>query len=406
MAERISGLLALKKNIKKGSSARLMGAESYSFRSIFCIKTPRPAAAANIGDAEKSIDLPAKAALHLRMRVRPPARLLAVGLVAVLTVFERVSPYDVRPMYKENRPFRSEFVPIRGLDHHVQIWNGQTGSTLPPLVLVHGWMDVAASYQFMVDAFSDAFATGRAILAPDWRGFGQTGLTPSGYQTDSYWHADYLADLDLLLDHFAPGQAVDLVGHSMGGNVAMLYAGVRPARIRKLVNLEGFGLPASRPSQAPARLAQWMDGIKSLARGELALKGYASLDGVARRLMKTNPRLTPDKAEWLAGHWARPDASGEWKILGNPAHKIVNSQLYRVDEVQEIYRCISAPVLAVEASDDSMGLWWKGKYSLDDYHERLQQVPDARVAVVQDAGHMLHHDQPEQLARLIEDFLG
>ena len=308
-------------------------------------------------------------------------------------------------MYKEKSTSRSEFVPIRGLNYHVQVWNGTLNSGLAPLVLVHGWMDVAASYQFMVDAFSEAFAAGRTIVAPDWRGFGQTGLTPDGYQADCYWFADYLADLDFLLDHFAPGQAVDLVGHSMGGNVAMLYAGVRPARIRKLVNLEGFGLPASRPSQAPGRLAEWMDGLKSFERGEMALKGYADAGGVAQRLMKTNPRLTLDKAQWLANHWARPDATGQWRILGNAAHKIVNSQLYRVDEVQEIYQRISAPVLAIEASDDSMGVWWKGKYSLDEYHERLKQVPDASVAVVQNAGHMLHHDQPEQLARLIEAFL-
>ncbi|ABM36391.1 alpha/beta fold hydrolase [Polaromonas naphthalenivorans] len=311
-------------------------------------------------------------------------------------------------MYKETRLFRSEFVPVRGLDYHVQVWNGQPGSTpsaLPPLVLVHGWMDVAASWQFMVDAFSDAFASGRSIIAPDWRGFGQTGLTPAGYRADSYWFADYLADLDFLLDHYAPGQAVDLVGHSMGGNIAMLYGGVRPARIRKLVNLEGFGLPGSRPSQAPGRLGQWMDGLKSLEQGELALKRYDDQAGVARRLMKTNPRLTADKAHWLAGHWARPDAAGQWRILGNPAHKIASAQLYRVDEVQEIHQRISAPVLAVEASDDSMGLWWKGKYSLAEYHERLRQVPDARVAVIEDAGHMLHHDQPGPLARLIEDFL-
>ncbi len=297
---------------------------------------------------------------------------------------------------------------MRGLNYHVQVWNGQTGahpSTLPPLVLVHGWMDVAASWQFMVDALTEAFAAGRTILAPDWRGFGQTGPSSPAPQADSYWFADYLADLDFVLDHYAPGQAVDLVGHSMGGNVAMLYAGVRPARIRKLVNLEGFGLPASRPSQAPGRLAQWMDGLKSLHRGEMALKSYDDVGGVAQRLMKTNPRLTQDKARWLAGHWARPDASGQWQILGNPAHKITSAQLYQVDEVQEIYRRISAPVLAIEASDDSMGLWWKGKYSLDEYHERLKQVPDARVAVVHDAGHMLHHDQPEALARLIEDFM-
>jgi len=308
-------------------------------------------------------------------------------------------------MYKENRPFRSEFVPIRGLDHHLHVWGDPNRATLPPLVLVHGWMDVGASWQFMVDALSAEFAAGRLIIAPDWRGFGQTGLSAAGYQADSYWFADYLADLDFLLDHYAPGQAVDLVGHSMGGNVAMLYAGVRPARIRRLVNLEGFGLPASQPSQAAGRLAQWMDSLKSAQRGEMALKSYADVGGVAERLMRTNPRLTPDKAHWLASHWARPDASGRWRVLGNPAHKIPSAQLYRVDEVLEIHQRISAPVLAVEASGDSMAQWWNGKYSLAEYHERLRQVPDARVVVVQDAGHMLHHDQPGVLAGLIETFL-
>ena len=121
--------------------------------------------------------------------------------------------------------------------------------------------------------------------------------------------------------------------------------------------------------------------------------------------MKTNPRLSPDKAHWLAGHWARPDATGQWRIQGEAAHKITSAQLYRLDEVLEIHRRISAPVLAVEASDDSLAQWWKGSYTLADYHERLQQVPDVRVAVIQDAGHMLHHDQPQELARLIETFL-
>ncbi len=310
-------------------------------------------------------------------------------------------------MYKEKRSSRSEFVPIRGLSYHVQIWDGAAGAsaTLPPLVLVHGWMDVAASWQFMVDALSDAFAQGRTVIAPDWRGFGQTGSGPAGNPADNYWFADYLADLDFLLDHYAPGQPVDLVGHSMGGNAAMLYAGVRPARIRKLVNLEGFGLPASKPSQAPGRYAKWMDELKSLHRGELALKAYDDVGGVARRLMKTNPRLSPDKASWLASHWARPDASGKWQILGEAAHKITSAQLYRLDEVLEIYQRISAPTLAIEASDDSLTTWWQGKYTLAEYHERLKRVPQAQVAVIQDAGHMLHHDQPEQLAALIEGFL-
>ena len=303
-------------------------------------------------------------------------------------------------MYKEKRPPRSEFVPIRGISYHVLHW-GQTSGTLPPLVLVHGWMDVAASYQFVVDALSDAFAEGRSIIAPDWRGYGKT----SANGADNFWYPDYLADLDFLLDHYAPGQAIDLVGHSMGGNVAMLYAGVRPERIRKLINLEGFGMPVTRPSQAPGRFAKWMDELKSLHKGELALKPYADVDGVARRLMRTNPRLPTDKADWLARHWASPDAQGQWNILGDAAHKIVNAQLYRVDEVLEIYQRISAPMLAIEASDDSLSKWWQGKYTLAEYHERLKFVPQVSTAVIQDAGHMLHHDQPEQLARLIEGFL-
>ena len=304
-------------------------------------------------------------------------------------------------MYQELQPARSEFVPIRQLNYHVRLW-GPATSDLPPLVLVHGWMDVSASYQFVVDAFSQAFAQGRRIIAPDWRGF---GLTAPPVPTDHYFFPDYLADLDQLLDHYAPGTPVDLVGHSMGGNVAMFYAGARPARVRRLVNLEGFGMPASKPTKAPKRYAEWMDELKALQRGEMALKTYDSADGVARRLMKTNPRLPQDKAQWLARHWARPNAQGQWEILGDAAHKITNAMLFRLEEALALYAAITAPTLSIEASDDSLGLWWKGRYTLEEYHQRLQSVPDCRIARVEDAGHMLHHDQPQAVAALIEGFL-
>ncbi len=331
-------------------------------------------------------------------------------------------------MYQARRPASSEFAPVRTLKYHVLRW-GEPRSVLPPLVLMHGWMDVAASYQFVVDALSPDFLQGRSIIAADWRGFGLTGLAtagpphggegPLGGQRghdvpsvgatytghDNYWFPDYLADLDVLLDRYAGEQPVDLIGHSMGGNVVMLYAGVRPQRIRRLVNLEGFGMPATRPEKAPKRYAQWLDELKSLHRGELALKSYADADGVARRLMKTNPRLPEDKAQWLARHWARPNAQGQWEILGDPAHKVVNAQLYRVEEVLACFAQISAPVLSVEASDNQMDQWWQGKYTLAEFHERLKSVPNLQQAVIQDAGHMLHHDQPERLAALIEDFL-
>ncbi len=299
-------------------------------------------------------------------------------------------------MYQPRRPSRSEFVPIRHLSYHVRQW-GQPVPGQPPLVMVHGWMDVGASWQFVIDAMAGE----RWIIAPDWRGYGLTEVP----RTDAYWFPDYLADLDALLDHYAPGQAVDLVGHSMGGNVAMLYAGARPERIRRLVNLEGFGLPETRPAQAPGRYARWMDEIKAYHRGEKDLKAYDGIEGVAARLIKTNPRLAPAKAQWLAQHWARPDADGRWRILGDPAHKITSATLWRVEEALALYARITAPVLWVQASDDSLTQWWQGQYTLAQFHERLTHVKNVRQALVQDASHMLHHDQPEAVAREIENFL-
>ena len=302
-------------------------------------------------------------------------------------------------MYQPRRISRSEFVPLRGLEHHVRIW-GDLASGLPPIVMLHGWMDVGASFQFVVDAL----AGDRPVIAPDWRGFGLTDARG----TDNFWFPDYLADLDGLLDHYLADQPADIVGHSMGGNVSMFYAGARPTRVRRLVNLEGFGMPRTQPEQAPARYGKWMDELKSHARGEMNLQTYPELAGVARRLMRTNPRLSQDKADWLASHWAaqrtRDDGSTAWAILGDASHKIVNANLYRVDEAVELYKAISAPVLAVEAVDGVLKTW-KARGIEDDMLSRLRQVPRIEFVRLEDAGHMMHHDQPEKVAALIAAFI-
>ena len=72
----------------------------------------------------------------------------------------------------------------------------------------------------------------------------------------------------------------------------------------------------------------------------------------------------------------------------------------------EAYKCITAPVLAVEAGEDSLSQWWQGRFTLAEYHERLKSVSDLRRTRIDEAGHMLHHDQPGPLAQLIETFLG
>jgi len=288
-------------------------------------------------------------------------------------------------------PSRSEFLTIRGLRTHVRHW-GRAGS--PKLFMAHGWMDMSASFQFVVDALQGDWH----VIAHDWRGFGLSERSGS----DTYWFPDYFADLEAILDHYAPDEAVNLLGHSMGGNIVSVYAGVRPERIAKLINLEGFGLPATRPEQAPGRYARWLDEVKAPP----VMRGYASQEEVAARLQKTNPRLPAVRAAFLAQHWAAHNDRGQWDILGDPAHKMTGPLLYQVEEVLACWRRITAPVLWVEAEHTDMWRWMGPKEEArHEVDRRLAQLANVTPRMMAEAGHMLHHDQPEVLAQMIEEFL-
>jgi pimeloyl-ACP methyl ester carboxylesterase len=301
--------------------------------------------------------------------------------------------------YTPRRVATSHFVPLRGLTYHAHSWGDASLVTpqRPPLLLMHGWMDVGASYQFVVDALAEVDGFERWVIAPDWRGFGRSS-TPNA---DSYWFPDYVADLDALVQAFVPHGAIDLAGHSMGGNVVMSYAGVRPARIRKLINLEGFGLPRTQPKQAPKRLLQWLDELQT----PMDMRDYANVGEVAQRLMKNNPLLSADKAAWLAPHWAAENADGRWHIQGDPAHKRVNPQLYQVDEILALWQAITAPVLWLEGDRTDIQKWWGDRYPRSDFEARLGHVKSLQRAVLSPCGHMLHHDQPQLVAQQVSAFL-
>ncbi|MBC3829995.1 alpha/beta hydrolase [Undibacterium amnicola] len=286
---------------------------------------------------------------------------------------------------------RSEFVALRGLNMHIRHWGNPEA---PKLFMVHGWMDVAASFQFVVDCLAQDWH----VIAPDWRGFGLTEYP----KVESYWFPDYVADLDAILQHYSPEQTVNLLGHSMGGNIAMLYAGVRPERIAKLINLEGFGMPMTQAKQAPGRYRKWLDELREVP----SLRTYANALEVAARLQKTNPRLSDERASFLAQHWAKENAQGQWELLADPAHKNSSPLLYHVDEVLECWQNIAAPVLWVEANDTDIwrmiGSKEEARIEID---RRMQFIPQLQTKIVMNAGHMLHHDQPEVLAQMIEEFL-
>jgi pimeloyl-ACP methyl ester carboxylesterase len=284
------------------------------------------------------------------------------------------------------RPSQSDFFEIRGLRYHVRRWRA---AGAPKMVLLHGWMDVSASFQFLVDALRGEWD----VYAPDWRGY---GLTDWG-KSDCYWFPDYIADLDFLLD--AIGAPVNLVGHSLGGNVACMYAGVKPERVAKLVNLEGFGLVATKADDAPRRYARWLEELHDRP----GLRPYASFAELAQRLRENNPHLSEERADFLAQHWGKQTEQGAVALRGDPAHKIVNPVLYRYEEARACWRQVRAPVLWVDGAETNVAK----RLGLDEAQrkERRAAFPDLRYAAVPGAGHMLHHDQPEAVARLIEDFL-
>jgi pimeloyl-ACP methyl ester carboxylesterase len=284
------------------------------------------------------------------------------------------------------KPSRSEFHTFRGLRHHVRIWGD---AAAPRLFLLHGWMDVSASFQFLVDSFSRDWH----VIAPDWRGFGL-----SDWVREGYWFPDYYADLEALADHYQPGEPVRLVGHSMGGVIASIYAGIRPDRVARLVSMEGLGLARHAPDQAPVRYAQWLDQLKDPP----AFKPYRSFDEVAARLRKTNARLPEEHAAFLARHWAKQLPGGEVVLHSDPRHKTFNPYLFRIDEAIACWRRVTAPVLLVSGQQSNIPA--RMKDTPEQLAERKGAFRDRREVELDDCGHMMHHDQPQRLARIIEDF--
>ena len=287
-------------------------------------------------------------------------------------------------------------MPLRGFAHNVLAW-GDPGA--PKLFCVHGWMDVAASFQFLVDAF----ARDRFVIAHDLRGFGGSDWQPQGY-----WFADYLADLEALIDAYAPDERVDVCGHSLGGNIAMLYAGIRPDRVRRAISLDGFGIPAESDDDAPRKLGKWLDAL----RDPPAFAPYASLAEVADRLQRNNPRLARDRAEFLAAHWANRLPDGRALLRSDPRHKLPFPSVYRVGESMAIWKRITAQVLWVAGAESTIPRWLDthpegemGVDGLDGVRRRMASIPGARLVVIPEAGHMLHHDRPDAVARAVEPFL-
>ena len=288
--------------------------------------------------------------------------------------------------FSPKHPPRSARHNIHGIDYHVLEWGDPSR---PPLVVLHGWGDCAASFQFLVDELDDD----TYVVAPDWRGFGKTAS-----RARSYWFPDYIADLHALLAIYSPDRPVDLLGHSMGANAAALYAGTFPERIRRFVNAEGFGLPDGDPADAPSNYRRWIER-------RLEAAGYAtfgSFDDLAARIRKRSPSMPVDRARFVAEQWAHEVEGGRIELHADPAHKVPNPILYRRAEAAACWQAIQADVLLVMGDASEFG-----KAMADWQHPDPAErpFPGAGLVVIPDCGHMLHFEKPVELAQAVRAFL-
>jgi pimeloyl-ACP methyl ester carboxylesterase len=255
------------------------------------------------------------------------------------------------------------------------------GSGERPLVVLHGYLEQGAAWDRV------AKALGRWVLAPDQRGHGRSDHVGAG----GWYHFwDYVGDVDAIVETL--GGPVDLVGHSMGGTVACLYAGCRPANVRRLVLVEGLGPPDST-AEAVSRARHYLDGRRRPpSHGAIANPAEA-----AARMQRFNPRLPLDVAQELATRTLSPTEAG-YSWSWDPLHRARSPVPFAVDTFRRFLAEITAPVLAVDGADTP--------FVLPDRPERLaafrSRVREVRVA---NAGHLVHHDAPEALARVIGEFL-
>ena len=291
-----------------------------------------------------------------------------------------------KTVYRAARVPRISRPVVRGLRHRVLEWDNADAE---PVFFLHGWGDTAATFQFVVDAFEQDLR----VVAHDWRGFGE-----SEWAGSLYWFPEYLADLDVLLNLYSPDAPAILVGHSMGANVAALYAGARPDRVRGFVNVEGFGLPDSNPDDAPAHYARWLARI---AEGS-AFASYGDFDALAERVRKRSPRMELSEARFVAREWAREKSPGDIRLKADPAHRLPNGVMYRRAEAEACWCAITAKVLLVAGAETGFREALEGWFQPD---AQKRPFPSADLEVIEEAGHMLHFEAPARLAGIIEDFL-
>src|SRR4051812_23712502 len=264
--------------------------------------------------------------------------------------------------------------------------------TAPPLLLLHGGRDHCRNWDWVAARLRRKWH----IIAPDLRGHGDSQWSADG----SYTMPGYIYDLAQLV-HQQQLAPVTIVAHSLGGNIALRYAGTFPEAVRKLVAIEGLGpsprILAERATKTiDERLRHWVEEKRGLA-GRLPRR-YASVEEAWKRMQEENKHLSPEQARHLTQHGVNQNEDGtySWKFDNYVRSWPPYDMTYA--EVEELWARISCPTLLVYGKES-----WASNPAEDG---RARHFKNAEVVSIERAGHWVHHDRLDEFVILARKFLG
>ncbi|MEH2567635.1 alpha/beta fold hydrolase [Bradyrhizobium sp. AZCC 2289] len=278
----------------------------------------------------------------------------------------------------------SRYYQSQGLRLHFTDWGNPSA---PPLILIHGGLDHARSWDHPARALRANFH----VVAPDLRGHGQSAWATGS----SYSLADHVYDLTCLVKSSGFEQ-VALVGHSMGGMVSLTYAGAFPQKVSRLVVLDGVtNFPARRVKPADVRIADWAGDLDKFAQRKI--HRYASVADGAERILHRNPRLARAQAMHLATHGLKQNADGTYSWKFDPYLRARAPYRLSLEDHVELWSRIACPTLLVSASESFLPDPEKAGV--------LKHFKQAELAKIAGAGHWLQHDKPDEVLGLLKGFL-
>ncbi|MGH9086242.1 MAG: alpha/beta fold hydrolase [Acidimicrobiales bacterium] len=285
------------------------------------------------------------------------------------------------------RPDRQRVVDSHGVRIAVHEWGDEAGR---PLLLVHGGMDFARTYDVLAPMLGNG---GFRVVSWDHRGHGD-----SEHAALYSWEAD-LRDALMVFDSVSH-DAMAVVGHSKGGSLMLQLADALPHRVSHLVNIDGLPSRRSFPDvsdhQRTKLLAQeltsWLDHRRVLADAQ---RKPGTIEELAERRRRMNPRLPVEWLQYLVTAGAREDADGwRWKI--DPTIRFGGFGPWRPEWSMMRLPDIGVPVLALLGTEpDPMG-WGT---TAEDVRSHLP--PGGRLEMIDGVGHFIHIEQPRRVADLV-----